>query len=29
MERMAQGEALMTFKAQFFCEDADPFKGKK
>jgi len=26
---MAQGEALMTFKAQFFCEDADPFKGKK
>jgi len=26
---MAQGEALMTFKAQFFCEDADPFKAKK
>jgi hypothetical protein len=29
MERIAQGEALMTFKAQFFCEDAGPFKAKK
>jgi len=26
---MAQGEALDTFQAQFFCEDADPFKAKK
>jgi hypothetical protein len=29
MERMAQGEALVTFKAQIFCEDAGPFKAKK
>jgi hypothetical protein len=29
MERNAQGEALMTLKAQFFCEYAGPFKAKK
>jgi hypothetical protein len=29
MERMAQGEAPVPFKAQFFCEDAKPFKEKK
>jgi hypothetical protein len=29
MERMAQGEAPVPFKAQFFCEDAGPFKAKK
>jgi hypothetical protein len=29
MERMAQGEAPVTFKEQFFCDDAEPFKAKK
>jgi hypothetical protein len=29
MERIAQGEALITLKAQFFCEDVGPFKAKK
>jgi hypothetical protein len=29
MERIAEGEALMTFKAQFFCKNAGPFRAKK
>jgi hypothetical protein len=29
MERMAEGEAPVAFKAKFFREDAGPFKAKK